>query len=64
MPVWLIIDAHTGWAEVIAADRIEDDGNGWSWWSVVVIVNAPRWACVRRVAASDLAEQPSQLDGD
>ncbi len=58
MPVWTIIDSRTGIAESITADQIEDDGNGWSWWSVVVIVNSPRWSCVRRVPASELAGAP------
>jgi len=63
MPAWTITDARTGMAEVIEADRIEDDGNGWSWWLVVVIVNRPRWACIRRVAASDVAGEPVRIGG-
>ena len=53
MPTWTSTD-HAGRVEVIEADRIEDDGAGWSWWTVVVIIDEPRWVCVRRVRATEL----------
>ncbi len=58
MPAWTITDARSGMAETIEADRIEDDGTGWSWWSVVLVVDDPRWACVRRVSATDVIGWP------
>ncbi len=39
-------------------DRSEDDGEGWSWWTVVVVTHEPSWAFVRRVSASDVIEAP------
>lgn len=57
MPTWTFTD-QGGRVEVIEADRIEADGTGWSWWTVVVIINEPRWSCVRRVKAADVVGQP------
>lgn len=57
MPTWTITD-HAGITEVIEADRIENDGTGWSWWTVVVVINEPRWACVRRVSAAEVVGEP------
>ena len=48
----------TGQVEFIEADRLEDDGTGWSWWTVVVVVSEPRWVCVRRVSAADTIAEP------
>jgi len=56
-PTWTITD-HAGRVELIEADRIEADGNGWSWWSVILVVNEPRWSCVRRVSARDAIGEP------
>ncbi len=47
-----------GLLEYVEAERIEDDGNGWSWRTVVVVIDAPRWACVRRVSAVDVIGKP------
>jgi len=52
----------TGQVEFIEADRIEVDGNGWSWWTVVVVINEPRWACVRRVSAAEVVGEPRRGD--
>jgi len=57
MPTWTFTD-HAGRVEVIEADRIEDDGTFWSWWTVVVIIDEPRWACLRRVRACEVVGQP------
>lgn len=43
---------------MIEAERIERDFSGWSWWSVVLVINDPRWCCVRRVNSEDLAAEP------
>ncbi len=59
MPTWTITD-RAGMVEFIEADRIEDDGTGWSWWTVVVVVNEPRWVCVRRVSATELIGEVRQ----
>ncbi|MDQ3733780.1 MAG: hypothetical protein M3400_07250 [Actinomycetota bacterium] len=59
--MWTVIDVRTGQVETTSADRIEDDGNGWSWWLVVVIVNTPRWSCVRRLATADLLGMPREV---
>lgn len=50
MPTWALIRPD-GLLEDVEAERIEDDGTGWSFWSVVLIINTPPWACVRRVSA-------------
>ncbi len=47
MPRWSLTHGR-GQVEVIEADRIEVDDNGWSWWTVVVVIHEPWWACVRR----------------
>ncbi len=60
MPTWTVTD-HAGRVEVIEADRIADDGTGWSWWTVVVVINDARWACVRRVTASHVIGEPRCL---
>ena len=57
MPTWILI-RHDGLLEFVEADRIEDDGAGWSWWTVVVVIREPRWACLHRVTATDLLEEP------
>ncbi len=57
MLTWTLIRPD-GLLEFIEADRIEDDGTGWSWWTVVVIINEPRWVCVRRVSAADTIGEP------
>ncbi len=57
MPTWKITD-HRGRVETVVTDRIKADGNGWSWWTVVLVVNDPRWSCVRRVKAADVVGQP------
>ena len=49
MPRWSLTHG-TGQVEVIEADRIEVDDNGWSWWTVVVVIHEPWWACVRRAS--------------
>lgn len=60
MPTWTFTD-HTGRVQSVEADRIEDDGNGWAWWTVVLVVNDPRWACMRRVNAADMIGEPLRL---
>ncbi len=57
MPTWTFTE-HAGRVELIESDRIEADGTGWSWWTVVVIINKPRWVCVRRVSAADTIAEP------
>jgi len=57
MLTWTLIRPD-GLLEFIEADRIEDDGTGWSWWTVVVVVSEPRWVCVRRVSAADTIAEP------
>lgn len=36
----------------------------WSWWTVVLVVNDPRWACMRRVSASDVIGSPVETGTD
>lgn len=50
IPTCTVTD-HAGRVELIEADPIEDDGSGWSWWTVVVVMNEPRWVCLQRVRA-------------
>lgn len=57
MPTWTLIRPD-GLLDHVDADRIEDDGAGWSWWSVVLIINELRWSCVRRVSATDVIGEP------
>ncbi|MDQ3717185.1 MAG: hypothetical protein M3381_14425 [Actinomycetota bacterium] len=57
MPTWTLIRPD-GLLEYVEAERIEDDGHGWSFWSVVLVVNDPRWSCVRRVSAADVIGEP------
>jgi len=57
MPTWTLIRPD-GLLDHVDADRVEDDGTGWSWWSVVLIVNDPRWSCVHRVSAADVIGEP------
>lgn len=59
MPTWTLIRPD-GLLDHVEADRIKDDGTGWSWWTVVVVIHEPWWACVCRVGAADLAGQPQQ----
>lgn len=61
MPAWTIVDARTGMAETIEADRIERGGSGWSWWTVVVVIHDPWWCCVRRVGADQIRGQPHPI---
>lgn len=53
MPAWIIahLDGHR---ERIEADHCEHTDTEWAWWTVVLIVNDPRWACVRRIRAGDV----------
>jgi hypothetical protein len=57
MLTWTLIRPD-GLLEHVEAERIEDDSTGWSFWSVVLIINTPRWACVRRVIATDVLCAP------
>ncbi len=59
LPIWTFTD-HAGRVEAIEADRIEADGTGWSWWTVVLVVNEPRWVCVRRVSAIEVIGEPKR----
>ncbi len=60
MPIWTLV-RRDGLLEHVDADRIERDGPGWAWWTVVLVVNDPRWACMRRVNATDVIGEPVQL---
>jgi len=57
MPTWTLIRPD-GLLDHVEAERIEEDTTGWSWWLVVLIINDPRWSCVRRVAAADVIGEP------
>lgn len=57
MPTWILIRPD-GLIDPVEAERIEDDGPGWSWQSVGLVVNDPRWSCVRRVTATDVIGEP------
>ncbi len=57
MPTWTI--AHLdGRRELVEADYCERTRTGWDLWAVVLIINTPRWACVRRVSAADVIGEP------
>lgn len=52
MPTWRI-HREGECPGLVEADRIEETASGWQWWTVVVIINEPRWACVRRLGRDE-----------
>lgn len=57
MPIWTLI--HTdGLLEYVEADSCERTRSGWDFWQVILIINRPRWSCVRRVSVADVIAEP------
>lgn len=48
-------------AEYVEADYCERTRTGWDWWQVILIINTPRWSCVRRVSADDVIGEPLRV---
>lgn len=60
MPTWILIRPD-GLLEYVGADHCERTRTGWDLWAVVLIINTPRWSCVRRVIATDVIGVPIML---
>jgi len=56
LPNWTV--THLDGREVVEADYCERTRNGWDFWTVIVVVNTPRWACMRRIKADDVIGEP------
>lgn len=57
MPTWTLIHPD-GKLEHVEADSCERTRTGWDWSKVVVIIDSPRWACIRRVSRTDVIGEP------
>lgn len=60
LPTWTITHAD-GRTEAIEADYCQRSRTGWEWWTVVVVIDDPRWCCIRRVGSGDVASVSEAL---
>lgn len=53
MPTWRV-QLRDDRTEFIEADRVQQTASNWEWWTVVIVINEPRWACIRRIQTAEI----------
>ena len=63
MPTWKVCVRGNHEAELVTAERLEKTVGTYTWWSVTLVINDPRWCCVRRIPTREVTSvEPVRVD--